>query len=80
MNSRGTWKAIPRLSSKGPRRGLVAEFKEFSVDTVPIAEGSTLGKRWEKGPGEGDRWHPRGCMCSIPIHLGSGKLRHAKGV
>ncbi len=28
------------------------------MDTVPIAEGSTLGKRWEKGPGEGDRWHP----------------------
>lgn len=37
--------AIPRLSSKGTRRGLVAEFKEFSVDTVPIADGSTLDKR-----------------------------------
>jgi tRNA(Glu) U13 pseudouridine synthase TruD len=64
--------AIPRLSSKGTRRGLVAEFKEFSVDTVPIAEGSTLGKRWEKGPGEGDRWHPEGACVRFRFTLGSG--------
>ncbi len=64
--------AVPRLSSKGTRRGLVAEFKEFSVDTVPIAEGSTLGKRWEKGPGEGDRWHPEGACVRFRFTLGSG--------
>ena len=64
--------AVPRLSTKGTRRGLVAEFKEFSVDTVPIAEGSTLGKRWEAGPGEGDRWHPEGACVRFRFTLGSG--------
>ena len=52
--------AVPRLSSKGTRRGLVAEFNEFSVDTVPIADGSTLDKRWEEGPGEHDRGIQKG--------------------
>ena len=64
--------AIPRLSSKGTRRGLVAEFKEFSVDTVPIAEGSTLGKRWSQGPGDDDRWHPDGACVRFRFTLGSG--------
>lgn len=64
--------AIPRLSSKGTRRGLVAEFKEFSVDTVPIADGSTLGKRWEQGPDENDRWHPEGACVRFRFTLGSG--------
>lgn len=64
--------AIPRLSSKGTRRGLVAEFKEFSVDTVPIADGSTLGKRWEQGPGENDLWHPEGACVRFRFTLGSG--------
>ena len=64
--------AIPRLSSKGTRRGLVAEFKEFSVDTVPIADGSTLDKRWEEGPGENDRWHPEGACVRFRFTLGSG--------
>ncbi len=64
--------AIPRLSSKGTRRGLVAEFKEFSVDTVPIAESSTLGKRWAQGPGKEDRWHPEGACVRFRFTLGSG--------
>ena len=64
--------AVPRLSSKGTRRGLVAEFKEFSVDTVPIADGSTLDKRWETGPDEGDRWHPEGACVRFRFTLGSG--------
>ena len=64
--------AVPRLSSKGTRRGLVAEFKEFSVDTVPIADGSTLDKRWEAGPDEGDRWHPEGACVRFRFTLGSG--------
>ena len=69
--SRGTWKPSP-LVQQGGRRGLVADFKEFSVDTVPIAEGSTLGKRWEKGPGEDDRWHPEGACVRFRFTLGSG--------
>ena len=64
--------AVPRLSSKGTRRGLVAEFNEFSVDTVPIADGSTLDKRWEEGPGEHDRWHPEGACVRFRFTLGSG--------
>ena len=64
--------AIPRLSSKGTRRGLVAEFKEFSVDTVPIADGSTLDKRWVEGPAEHDRWHPEGACVRFRFTLGSG--------
>ena len=64
--------AVPRLSSKGTRRGLVAEFKEFSVDTVPIADGSTLDKRWAEGPGENDRWHPEGACVRFRFTLGSG--------
>ena len=63
---------VPRLSSKGTRRGLVAEFKEFSVDTVPIADGSTLGSRWEDGPSEDDRWHPEGACVRFRFTLGSG--------
>ena len=64
--------AIPRLSSKGTRRGLVAEFNEFSVDTVPIADGTTLDKRWNAGPEENDRWHPEGACVRFRFTLGSG--------
>ena len=69
-----TWEvqAIPRLSTKGTRRGLVAEFDEFSVDTVPRADGATLGKRWDDGPQEGDRWHPEGACVRFRFTLGSG--------
>ncbi|GIR76171.1 MAG: hypothetical protein CM15mP78_08700 [Candidatus Poseidoniales archaeon] len=45
--------AVPRLSTKGTRRGLGARIQKISVDTFPIAEGSTLGKRWEAGPVKG---------------------------
>jgi tRNA pseudouridine13 synthase len=69
-----TWEveAIPRLSTKGTRRGLVAQFNEFSVDTVPIADARTVGKRWEEGPQEGDRWHPEGACLRFRFTLGSG--------
>ena len=69
-----TWEvqAIPRLSTKGTRRGLVAEFDEFSVDTVPRADRATLGKRWDDGPQKGDRWHPDGACVRFRFTLGSG--------
>jgi tRNA pseudouridine13 synthase len=64
--------AIPRLSSKGTRRSLVSHFQEFSVDTVPIAEASSLSKRWDAGPQEGDRWHPEGACIRFRFVLSSG--------
>lgn len=64
--------AIPRLSTTGTRRGLVAQFDEFSVDTVPIADARTMGARWEDGPGEGDRWHPEGACVRFRFTLSSG--------
>lgn len=64
--------ALPRLSSKGTRRGLVAEFNEFSVDTVPIADVATLGERWVEGPQAHDRWHPEGACVRFRFTLGSG--------
>ena len=64
--------AIPRLSSKGTRRSLVSNFQEFSVDTVPIAEASSLSKRWDAGPQEGDRWHPEGACIRFRFVLSSG--------
>jgi len=69
-----TWEveAIPRLSTTGTRRGLVAQFNEFSVDTVPLADAQTMGKRWESGPQEGDRWHPDGACLRFRFTLGSG--------
>lgn len=63
---------IPRLSSKGTRRGLITSFEEFSVDTVPVAEPSSLGERWEEGPAEGERWHPEGACVRFRFTLSSG--------
>ena len=69
-----TWhvEAVPRLSSKGTRRSLVSHFQEFSIDTVPIAEASSLSKRWEAGPQEGDKWHPEGACIRFRFILSSG--------
>jgi tRNA pseudouridine13 synthase len=64
--------AIPRLSTTGTRRGLVAHFDEFSVDTVPIADSRTMGNRWEQGPGDDDRWHPEGACVRFRFTLSSG--------
>ena len=64
--------AIPRLSTKGTRRGLVAAFNDFSVETVPKVEAELLGKRWENGPSEDDRWHPDGACLRFRFTLGSG--------
>ncbi|MCH1541253.1 MAG: tRNA pseudouridine(13) synthase TruD [Candidatus Poseidonia sp.] len=64
--------AIPRLSTKGTRRSLVTTYQEFSVDTVPIADTSTLGRNWAQGPAEGDRWHPEGACIRFRFTLSSG--------
>ena len=69
-----TWQIeeIPRLSTKGTRRGLVSQFTEFTVDTVARADGSTMGKRWEQGPTEDTRWHPEGACVRFRFTLSSG--------
>lgn len=63
---------LPRLSSKGTRRALIGNFREFVVDTVPIADSSTLGERWQGDPSEGERWHPEGACIKFRFILPSG--------
>ena len=63
---------VPRLSTKGTRRGLITSFGELSVDTVPVAEPSSLGARWSHGPQEGERLHPEGACIRFRITLSSG--------
>lgn len=63
---------VPRLSTKGTRRGLITSFGELSVDTVPVAEPSSLGDRWAQGPQEGERWHPEGACIRFRFTLSSG--------
>ncbi len=69
-----SWKVdeMPRLSSKGTRRALVGTFREFVVDTVPIADSSTLGEKWQGKPGEEERWHPEGACIKFRFILPSG--------
>ena len=69
-----SWKVeeIPRLSSKGTRRALVGTFREFVVDTVPIADSSTLGEKWQGKPAEDERWHPEGACIKFRFILPSG--------
>jgi tRNA pseudouridine13 synthase len=68
------WKVeqIPRLTSKGTHRPLVATFSEFVVDTVAIADDSTLNERWQEGPTKGSRWHPEGACIRFRFILPSG--------
>lgn len=63
---------VPRLSTKGTRRGLTTSFGELSIDTVPVAEPSTLGDRWVQGPQAGERWHPEGACVRFRFTLSSG--------
>ena len=63
---------IPRLTTKGTRRPLVAEFDDFSFESVTIASQESLGETWINGPKEGDRWHPDGACIKFRFTLGSG--------
>jgi len=63
---------IPRLSTRGTRRPLVAEFDEFSYESVTIASAESLGDSWIEGPKEGDRWHPEGACIKFRFTLSSG--------
>ena len=71
-DSSWTIEDIPRLTTKGTRRPLVAEFDEFSFESVTIASQESLGETWISGPKEGDRWHPDGACIKFRFTLGSG--------
>ena len=64
--------AIPRLSTRGTRRSLVTNFKEMSVDSVPIANDDSMGERWKAGPVDNSRWHPDGACIRFRFTLSSG--------
>jgi len=64
--------AIPRLSTRGTRRSLVTNFKEMSVDSVPIADDDSMGERWKAGPVDNSRWHPEGACIRFRFILSSG--------
>ena len=63
---------IPRLSTKGTRRALVTNYSDFHVDTVPIVNDDTLGKKWINGPSENSRWNPEGACIRFRFTLSSG--------
>ena len=63
---------IARLTTKGSRRALVSSFSGLAVDTVPLAEGESLSKRWQSGPQEGDLWHPEGACIRFRFTLPPG--------
>ena len=69
-----TWEveAIPRLSTRGTRRSLVTNFKEMSVDSVPLADDDSMGERWKAGPIDNSRWHPEGACIRFRFILSSG--------
>jgi tRNA pseudouridine13 synthase len=64
--------AIPRLSTRGTRRSLVTNFKEMSVDSVPLADDDSMGERWKAGPIDNSRWHPEGACIRFRFILSSG--------
>ena len=63
---------IPRLSSKGTRRALITTFNDLFIDSVPIALDESLGEKWNKGPSENSRWHPKGACLRFRFSLSSG--------
>ena len=62
--------AIPRLTTSGTRRALSVPFSNFSVEQA--TEAHSLSKRWEKGPIDGDRWHPEGACLRLRFTLPAG--------
>ncbi len=65
-------KAIGRLSTKGTRRPLVTTFDDLVVDSVPIAELSSLDEKWQSGPENGAMWHAEGACIRFRFTLSSG--------
>tara|TARA_B100002051_G_C16343664_1_gene442947 strand:- start:70 stop:594 length:525 start_codon:yes stop_codon:yes gene_type:complete len=62
---------IPRLTTSGTRRQLSVPFRDFNVAQAPDYT-SDMSERWDKGPQEGDRWHPEGASIRFRFTLPPG--------
>ena len=62
---------IPRLTTSGTRRQLSVPFRDFNVAQAPDYN-SDMSERWDKGPQEGDRWHPEGASIRFTFTLPPG--------
>ncbi len=62
---------IPRLTTSGTRRQLSVPFRDFNVAQAPDYS-SDMSERWDKGPQEGDRWHPEGASIRFRFTLPPG--------
>ncbi len=51
---------IPRLTTRGTRRALTADFSELTHEVAAVVEGDDLGQRWTDGPLPEECWHPDG--------------------
>ena len=64
--------AIPRLTTSGTRRPLSVMFRDFSVEEVPEIPETSVSKRWEDGPKEGDLWNYDGANMRVKFILPPG--------
>ena len=51
---------IPRLTTRGTRRALTADFSELAHEVAAVVGGDDLGQRWTDGPLPEECWHPDG--------------------
>ena len=63
---------IPRLTSSGTRRPLAVPFRSFSVEEAPELPDSSTSEKWERGPGDTDRWHSDGASLRLRFELPPG--------
>ena len=63
---------IPRLTSSGTRRSLAVPFRSFSVEEAPELPDSSTSEKWERGPGDTDRWHSDGASLRLRFELPPG--------
>jgi tRNA pseudouridine13 synthase len=64
--------AIPRLTTSGTRRPLSVKFRDFSVEEVPEIPETSVSKRWEEGPKDGDLWNYEGANLRVKFILPPG--------
>jgi tRNA pseudouridine13 synthase len=63
---------IPRLTTSGTRRPLSVMFRDFSIEEVPEIPESSVSKRWEAGPKDGDLWDYEGANLRVKFILPPG--------
>jgi tRNA(Glu) U13 pseudouridine synthase TruD len=64
--------AIPRLTTSGTRRPLSVMFRDFSIEEVPEIPESSVSRRWEEGPSDGDLWNYDGANMRVKFILPPG--------